>query len=31
MWLDGIRGAEFRSRIRRLTDELPERTRPATL
>jgi hypothetical protein len=29
MWLDGIRGAEFRSRIQRLTDELPEGIRPS--
>jgi ribosomal-protein-alanine N-acetyltransferase len=30
MWLDGIRGPEFRSRVQRLTDELPEGIRPAT-
>ena len=30
MWLDGIRGAEFRSRIQRLTNELPEGIRPST-
>ena len=28
MWLDGIRDAEFRTRLRRLVDELPEGIRP---
>ncbi|HEX5902346.1 MAG TPA: ribosomal protein S18-alanine N-acetyltransferase [Actinomycetota bacterium] len=28
MWLDGIQGADFRSRVRRLSDELPEGIRP---
>ena len=28
MWLDGIRDAEFRTRLRRLLDELPDGLRP---
>jgi hypothetical protein len=28
MWLDGIRDAEFRTRLRRFVDELPEGIRP---
>ena len=28
MWLDGIRDAESRTRLRRLLDELPDGLRP---